>query len=324
MYDIIVVGAGPMGITVGIEAQKNGLSCLLLEKGTYVDSIYHFPTNMTFFSTSERLEIGDVPFISHGDKPTRAEALEYFRRVIQRWELSINNYEEVTAVHKKDNHFEVTSTKNSYQAKHVIVATGFYGLPNLMNVPGEGLPKVHHYYKEPHPYINKDVVVIGAANSACDVALELYYKQANVTMVVRGKSINDRVKYWIKPNIENRIKEGSIKAYFETEVTSIQQDTITIANKDGEHVLKNDLVLAMTGFTPDYDFLKRCGITCLDDDYCSPQYNPDSHETNIEGLFLAGVVCGGLQTNKYFIENSKDHAEKIMQRILEGRKVEVI
>lgn len=320
MYDIIVVGAGPMGITVGIEAKKAGMSCLLIEKGAYVDSIYHFPTNMTFFSTSERLEIGDVPFISHGDKPTRSEALEYFRRVIQRWDLEIQNYEPVKDVYKKGDVFNVLTDKAIYEAKHVIVATGFYGLPNLMNVPGENLEKVHHYYQDPHPYINKNVVVVGAANSACDVALELYYKQANVTMVVRGETINDRVKYWIKPNIENRIKEGSIQAYFESEVVSIDPDSITIKTKGGEVTLENDFVLAMTGFTPDYDFLKKCGIHCLTDNYNTPRYDEATHETNVEGLFLAGVVCGGLKTNKYFIENSKDHAEKIIKRILESKK----
>lgn len=316
MYDIIVVGAGPMGITVGIEAQKHNLSCLILEKGALVNSIYHFPVNMTFFSTSERLEIGGVPFISHGDKPTRTEALEYFRRVIARWNLNINNYEEVLDVQKEGERFTVETTKQRYTAKNVIVATGFYGLPRLMDVKGEELPNVKHYYNEPHPYIGKEVVVVGAANSACDVALELFHKKAKVTMVIRGSAINERVKYWIKPNIENRIKEGSIQAYFNTEVHSIQADSITLQTPEGEQTIPNDFVLAMTGYTPDYTFIQKMGISCLDDVYASPTYDEATHETNVPGLFLAGVVCGGLKTNKYFIENSKDHAEKIVAKIL--------
>jgi thioredoxin reductase (NADPH) len=320
MYDIIVVGAGPMGIAVGIEAQKHKLRCLLVEKGALVNSIYHFPVNMTFFSTSERLEIGEVPFISHGDKPTRTEALEYFRRVIDRWKLNISNYEEVLDIQKQNGAFQVHTTRGSHMAKNVIVATGFYGLPNLMRVPGEELSKVKHYYSEPHPYIGKRVVVVGAANSACDVALELFYKQAEVTMVIRGSELSERVKYWIKPNIENRIKEGSIKAYFNTQIERIQEDSIRLQTPDGEQEIANDFVLAMTGFSPDYTFLNKVGVRCLKDQYASPEYNPETHETHVPGLYLAGVVCGGLKTNKYFIENSKDHAEKIVAKILKDRE----
>ncbi len=310
-----------MGITVGIEAQKHNLSCIIIEKGALVNSIYDFPVNMTFFSTSERLEIGGVPFISHGDKPTRTEALEYFRRVIQRWDLQINNYEEVHAVERRENGFEVSSSKARYRARYVIVATGFYGLPNLMGVPGEALSKVKHYYDEPHPYIGKEVAVIGAANSACDVALELFHKQAKVTMIIRGEGINERVKYWIKPNIENRIKEGSIKAYFNTQVKRIREESITVVHAAGEENLENDFVLAMTGFTPDYAFLEKAGIRIANDAFRSPHYNPETHETNVPGLFLAGVVCGGLKTNKYFIENSKDHASKILGYIKRSKGV---
>jgi thioredoxin reductase (NADPH) len=315
MHDIIVVGAGPMGISVAIEAKRAGLSCLILEKGALVNSLYHFPVNMTFFSTSEKLEIGEVPFISHGDKPTRTEALEYFRRVIKRWDLVIRNYETVSTIEKQGDLFTVQTSRTTYKARHVIVATGFYDLPNLLNIPGEDLPKVKHYYNEPHPYIGKEVVVIGAANSACDVALELFYKGAKVTMLVRGAFINERVKYWIKPNIENRIKEGSIKAFFNSRPLEIKEHSVLIQTQEGEQELPNDFVLAMTGYTPDYSFLKKVGIQWVEDDYHTPGYNEQTHETNIPGLYLAGVVCGGLKTNRFFIENSKDHAEKIIKHI---------
>ncbi len=316
MYDIVVIGAGPMGIAVGVEAKKNNLSCLILEKGALVNSIYHFPQNMTFFSTSQKLEIGDVPFVSNHDKPTRSEALEYFRRVIERWDLCINNYEEVQNVRQQDDAFAVKTTKDTYAAKYVVVATGFYGLPNLMRITGEDLPKVKHYYKEPHPYINKKVLVVGAANSACDVALELYAKNADVTMLIRGSEINERVKYWIKPNIENRIKEGSIKAYFESELLEITESKVRIKTPTGEKELENDFVLAMTGYTPNYAFLNKIGIICEDDKFDSPFYSDETHQSNVKGLFLAGVVCGGKKTNKYYIENSKDHAEKILEEIM--------
>lgn len=316
MYDIVVIGAGPMGIAVGVEAKRKNLSCLILEKGSLVNSIYHFPQNMTFFSSSEKLEIGNVPFVSNNDKPTRSEALEYFRRVIEHWELKINNYEEVQNVDKREDVFEVQTTKAGYKAKNVVVATGFYGLPNLMRIPGEDLPKVQHYYKESHPFINKNVLVVGAANSACDAALELYHKKANVTMLIRGSEISERVKYWTKPNIENRIKEGSITAYFKSEVLEITENNVRINTPKGENILGNDFVLAMTGYSPDYEFLNKIGIICEDDKFDSPTYDSETHETSVHGLFLAGVVCGGKKTNKYYIENSKNHAEMILEEVM--------
>lgn len=315
-YHMIVIGAGPIGMTVAIEAKKAGLSCLMIEKGMLVNALFHFPTNMTFFSTSKLLEIGDVPFISHADKPTRREALEYFRRVYETWGLDARFYEKVTDISKDDSgHFLAKTSKGEYLSKNVVIATGFYGLPHLMNVPGEGLQKVKHYYDEPHPYVGQEVAVIGAANSACDVALELFYKGAHVTMIIRGGSINERVKYWIKPNIENRIKEGSINAYFNSTVKEIREDALIINTPEGEISIANDFVLAMTGYEPDFTFLSSIGIEWEEDDMRKPLYDEETHESNIPGIYLAGVICGGMETNKFFIENAKDHAEKIVQAV---------
>src|SRR4030095_406396 len=261
MLDIIIIGAGPIGMVCAIEAKRAGLNALMIDKGMLVNTLYHFPTNMTYFSTSELLEIGDVPFVSHGDKPTRRESLEYFRRVYETWKLKARFYELVETVKKKDDHFVVQTVKDSYYSKTVIVSTGFYGIPVLMNVPGENLSKVRHYYDEPHPYVEQRIVVIGAANSACDVALELYHRGADVTMVIKSESINERVKYWIKPNIENRIKEGSIKAYFKSTVEKITEDSVKIRTPEGPCSIPNDFVLAMTGYQPDFNFLKKIGIT---------------------------------------------------------------
>jgi len=255
-YDLIIVGAGPIGLNCGIAAKKAGLSYLIIEKGVLVNSLFHFPTNMTFFSTSNLLEIGEVPFISHSDKPTRREALEYFRRVQQSHDLRIHFFEEVINVNHAESSFSIKTTKRNYTCKNVVVATGFYGKPRMMNIKGEDLPKVKHYYDEPHPYIGQKVLVIGAANSACDVALETYYKGAEVTMAVRKPEISPRVKYWIRPNIINRIKEGSIKAYFNTRIVEITPTTVILDTPEGELTLENDFVLAMTGFLPDFDFLK--------------------------------------------------------------------
>ena len=315
-YDLIIISAGALGMTVGIRCVQAGLKYLMLDKGMLVNTIFHFPTNMTFFSTSKLLEIGDVPFISHGEKPTRAEALEYFRRVQEKWNLKIQYYERVTDVTGTDGDFTVHTTKGSYQTKKVIVATGFYDHPVLMHVPGEHLPKVRHYYDEPHPYIHQKVAVIGAANSACDVALELFHKQAEVIMIVRGTELSHRVKYWIRPNIENRIKEGSIKAYFNSELVEIRETEIVIKTPEGMLTLENDFVLAMTGYTPDFEFLGKIGIQWEPDSDQLLRYNPETHESTIPGIYVAGVVCGGMHTNKFFIENAKDHAEKIVDHIL--------
>lgn len=319
MHDLIIIGAGPIGMTCAIEARRVGLDALIIDKGMLVNTLFHFPTNMTFFSTSLLLEIGDVPFVSHDEKPTRRESLEYYRRVYESWKLNAHFYEEVLDVQKANDHFSVITNKSTYPSKAVIVATGFYDLPVLMHVPGEELPKVFHYYDEPHPFVDQKVAVVGAANSACDVALELWHKGADVTMLIREGSISDRVKYWIKPNIENRIKEGSIKAYFESKVTAITPDTIEIDTPEGPVSIPNDFVMAMTGYQPNFDWLQKIGIELTHQPDTELNYNPDSHETNVTGLYVAGVVCGGMCTNKFFIENARDHAEKIIRAFLAKR-----
>lgn len=312
LYDIVIIGAGPIGLACGIEAQKAGLRYLILEKGCLVNSLYNYPLGMTFFSTSDRLEIGNVPFISHGSKPNRFEALEYYRRVCMHWQLHVNLYEEVLFTSRVDNIHYITTSKSKYKAKALILALGFYDLPYLLNVPGEGLAKVKHYYDEPHPYFKQKVAVIGAANSAVDVALETWRKGAEVTMIIRESSLRDSVKYWVKPDIENRISEGSIKAYFNSQVISIDHFTIDIKTPDGELTLQNDFVLAMTGYQPPFDFMKSLGIKFQNDAFHTPVFNEDTMETNVVNIFLAGVVCGGLKTNKWFIENSRVHAEMII------------
>ena len=317
MYDLLIVGAGPIGMTCAIEAQKAGLNYILIEKGVLVNSLYHFPTNMTFFSTSKKLEIGDVPFISHNEKPTRREALEYFRRVHDSWNINVNYYEKVLNINQLDNNiFDIQTSKGTYQSKAVAVATGFYDIARKLNVEGEDLPKVRHYYDDWHPYIGQKVVVIGAANSACDTALELYHKGAEVTMVIRKESLNTRVKYWIKPNIENRIKEGSIPTHFNSNLTKIEKDKVHIQTPDGPIEIENDFVLAMTGYEPDFKFFKTIGIDFQDDEYDTPIHDVDTLETNIPNLYIAGVINAGKYTSKYFIENTRHHASLIISSIL--------
>lgn len=311
-YDVIIVGGGPIGLACGIEAKKAGLSYVIIEKGCLVNSLYHYPLNMTFFSTSDRLEIGGVPFISHGAKPNRFEALEYYRRVAMNWQLSLNLYEKVTKVTPSDEKHFIVTERGEYRCRALILALGFYDLPYLLNVPGEHLPKVKHYYDEPHPYFGQKVVVVGAANSAVDVALETFRKGADVTMVIRDEGIRDSVKYWVKPDIENRIQEGSIKAYFNSTIESIQEKSVMIKTPHGLITLENDFVLAMTGYQPPFDFMKSMGIAFENDAYHTPVYNEETMETNVKNIFLAGVVCGGLKTNKWFIENSRIHAEVII------------
>ena len=310
-YDLIIIGAGPIGMACGIEAQKAGLRYLIIDKGCLVNSIYHYPLNMTFFSTSDRLEIGGVPFISHGPKPNRAEALEYYRRVCTSWQLEVKLYEEVLSVEKQDAFF-VQTTRGKYQSKALVLALGFYDLPFLLHVPGEDLPKVRHYYDEPHPYFAQQIIVVGAANSAVDVALETWRKGAAVTMVIREGGIRDSVKYWVRPDIENRIKEGSIKAWFHSEIVKIEEKQVEIKTPEGNKILENDFVLAMTGYQPPFGFMRSLGIQFHDDEYHTPVYDTQTMETTVPGLFLAGVVCGGLKTNKWFIENSRVHAEMII------------
>ena len=312
---MVIIGAGPIGMACGIEAERSGLSYLIIDKGCLVNSIYNYPKGMTFFSTSEKLEIGEVPFISHQVKPNRFEALEYYRRVASTWQLNINLYEKVNEVNKHDGDFEIISAKETYWAKNIIVATGFYDYPYLLNIEGEDLPKVKHYYDEPHPYFGQKIVVIGAANSAVDVALETYRKGAEVTMVIRENEIRESVKYWVKPDIENRIAAGEIKAYFNSELTRITPETVELSTPQAELSLENNFVLAMTGYKPDFTFIESLGIKFNDDQFQTPVYDEKTNESNSKNVFLAGVVCGGLKTNKWFIENSRDHAKLIIAAI---------
>jgi len=270
---------------------------------------------MTFFSTSDRLEIGNIPFVSHGDKPTRREALEYYRRVADSWNLNIKTYEAVTDITSNQGIFTIHSSKSKYNTKNVIISTGFYDYPNNLNIPGEDLPKVMHYFSEAHPYAYLNIAVIGGGNSAVDVALETFRRKSKVTMIVRETTLKESVKYWVKPDIENRIKEGSIKALFNSEVKEIRETEIDIQTPFGMMTIKNDFVFAMTGYQPDYQFLSKIGIDVSGDESRVPMFNPDTYETNIKGLYLAGVVCGGMETNKWFIENSRDHAAKILSHI---------
>ncbi len=315
-YDIIIIGAGPTGISCAIEAKKNGLSTLILEKGMLTNSIYNFPTNMTFFSTSLKLEIGDVPFISHYEKPTRMEALEYYRRVIDRWDLEIKFREEAIGIEDRNDGFDVITSKGTYTSDYVILATGFYDNHRKLDVLGEDLAKVKHYYDDVHPYIKQKVIVVGAANSACDVALETWSKGADVTMVIRSKELYQKVKYWILPNIENRIKEGSIKAYFNSTVKEITETEVLINTPEGTVHIENDYVLAMTGYTPNYDLFTKLGIEWDNTELKIPIHNEETLESNRKGLYMAGVINGGLHTSRYFIENTREHGEKIIQDIL--------
>jgi thioredoxin reductase (NADPH) len=313
MYDLIIIGAGPIGLACGIEAEKANLNYLILDKGCLVNSIYNYPLNMTFFSTSEKLEIGEVPFISHGNKPNRFEALEYYRRVASSWELKLKLYENVNSIDNLDSKFQLNTSRNTYESKNIVLATGFYDYPYLMNVKGEELSKVKHYYDEPHPYFGQKIIVVGAANSAVDVALETYRKGAEVTMVVRESGIRESVKYWVKPDIENRIKEGSIKAYFLSAIEEVRDYEVDIKTPEGKITIENDFVLAMTGYKPNFKFMESLGIKFQDDVFHTPQYNEKTQESNVSGVYLAGVVCGGLKTNKWFIENSRVHAEMIIK-----------
>lgn len=320
VFDIIIVGGGPIGLACGIEAQKAGLSYLIIEKGAFVNSLYHYPVNMTFFSTSERLEIGNVPFVSNNPKPTRNEALEYYRRAALAYHLKMHLFEEVLEVTGSDNRFTVITAKAGYTTKKVILATGFYDIPFLLNVKGEGLTKVTHYYKDPSLYAFQKVLVAGANNSAVDAALETWRKGADVTMVIREGEIGRRVKYWVKPDIENRIKEGSVKAYFNSTVKEIGEHEVWINTPGGVVTIPNDFVIAATGYQPNLPFLKKLGITLAENETLTPTYNTATHETNVEGIYLAGVICGGMDTHSLFIENSREHAVKIMQHILSNAK----
>jgi thioredoxin reductase (NADPH) len=315
IFDVLIIGAGPIGIACALEAQKAGLDYIVIEKGPIVNSLYHYPTNMQFFSTSEKLEIDHIPFISKEAKPSKQEALEYYRRIATSNDLNISLFEKVEKVRKAGELFEVHTTRESpLYTQRVIVATGFYDIPNKLQLPGENLPKVTHYYDDPHLYAFQKVAVVGASNSAVDAALEIYRKGGDVTMIVRGESIGDRVKYWVKPDIENRIKEGSINAYFNAQITEIQEKTITITHDGETKQLDNDFVVALTGYKPNFAFLTMMGID-LQGNKKIPVYDPETMETNVENVYLAGVICGGMETHKWFIENSRVHATMIIDHI---------
>jgi thioredoxin reductase (NADPH) len=322
IYDLIIIGGGPIGLACGIQSKKAKLKYLILEKGALVNSLYNYPVNMKFFSTSERLEIGDVPFVSNNPKPTRAEALEYYRRIVSSFDLKIHLFEKVTGIKKSGKIFKITSTKSEYKTSNIVISTGFYDIPYLLNVKGEDLPKVKHYYDDPHYYAFQNVLIVGAANSAIDAALETWRKGANVTMVIRGDKISDRVKYWVKPDIDNRIKEGSIKAYFNSEIKEIREKEVDIKTPDGIVTIPNDWVLAMTGYQPNLQFLKDAGIKISNDKVCKPDYSETNYETNVKGIYLAGVICGGMNTHRLFIENSREHAKKIVGDIVKRSKKE--
>ncbi len=316
--DVVIIGGGPSGINCAIAAHLAGLKYCILEKGMLVHALYHFPADMTFFSTSKLLEIGQVPFISHGEKPTRREALEYYRRLVQHYHLKVRLYEEVLSMKPiNKNGYEIQTSKAKYSTAHVIIATGFYDTPRRLQIPGEQLPKVSHYYNDPHPFFQKEVLVIGARNSACDAALECYYKGARVTMAIRGSEIHPNVKYWIRPNIINRIKADSIKGYFNTHLVSIHEEKVVLENEEkGTFEIDNDFVLAMTGYEPNYALLDKLGIACSEDAIRIPDYKKETLESNLPGVFLAGVVCAGTQTSKLFIENTRDHAQIIIDTIV--------
>ena len=363
-YTILVIGGGPIGLACGLAAKKAGLSYIIVEKGTLVNSLYNYPANMTFFSTSDRLEIGGVPFVSNNVKPTRSESLEYYRRVAESKGLNVHLFEEVLDVHKVDTNitkdipvmardhtavvkndlviekseitveernpdafgkggYIVKTSKTTYHADNIILATGFYDIPNKLNIPGEDLPKVTHYYKEPHFYYKQKVVVIGANNSSSDAALETFRKGSDVTMVIRGKEVGHRVKYWARPDIVNRITDGSIKAYFESHLTAIRPDEVDIQTPDGLITIPNDYVIAATGYQPNFAFLKKIGIHLSDDDKLYPDYDKETQLSNMPNIYLAGVVCGGMDTHVWFIENSRVHAEQIIEHIKEHNLAQV-
>ncbi len=315
ILDLLIIGGGPTGINVGVEAKKAGLKYLIVEKGVLANSLFHFPANMTFFSTSKNLEIVDIPFISHTDKPTRRESLEYYRRIVESYNLNMHFYEAVESMMKSQDIFSIATSKSHYQAHNVVVATGFYDQPRMLNIPGEELPKVKHYYDEAHPYVDQNVLVIGAANSACDVALETWQKGANVTMAIRGSELYHRVKYWILPNIKNRIEEGSIPAYFNTQVIKITESTVELNTPDGLIELENDFVLAMTGYKPDYALMERLEVPLSNEIELQPVYDESTLETTRRGLYVAGVLNAGMHTSTLFIENTRHHASLIVNHI---------
>jgi thioredoxin reductase (NADPH) len=318
-FDAVVVGAGPTGLACGIELKTRGIKTVLIDKGCVVNSIYHYPTHMTFFTTPELLEIGNIPMTSLNEKPNRTEALKYYRRVSQHYALDVRQFERVVSVTGDNDAYQIDTTDkldchHRYHARKVVLATGYYDIPNLLNVPGENLDKVFHYYKEAHPYYNQDVAVIGAKNSAAIAALELYWTGARVTLIHRGSGISHAVKYWIKPNIENRIKNGEIQAFFHSRVTEIKPDSLSISTPKGEISLKNDFVFALIGYSPDLEFLNSMGIA-IEPQTLKPRTNPQTLESERPGIYLAGVIVAGMHTNEIFIENGRFHGKQIAEAI---------
>jgi thioredoxin reductase (NADPH) len=316
IYDVLVIGAGPTGMACAIEAQRAGFSAVLVEKGCLVNSLFHYPANMVFFTTPELLEIGDIPFPSANQKPTRPEALEYYRAVADHYKLNIRQYEKVERVTGSDGDFKVAVRtrhgSREYRPRKIVVATGYYDLPNLMGTPGEDLPKVFHYYREPHPYYDCDVLVIGGKNSAAIAALELWRRGARVTLVHRGPGMHQNVKYWIKPDIENRIKNGEIKAYFNSTVQAIEPQSVVLETAEGQLRLPNDFVFALTGYHPDFDLLRSLGVRLAATD-CKPECDPQTLESNVRGIYLAGVIVAGSRTSEIFIENGRFHGKQIAE-----------
>ncbi|WBU88220.1 YpdA family putative bacillithiol disulfide reductase [Cellulophaga omnivescoria] len=319
LLDVVIIGGGPIGIACGLEAKKNGLSYLILEKGCIVNSLYNYPAKMQFFSSSEKLEIDNIPFISNEAKPKKEEALEYYRRIVSSNNLDINLFEKVTNVTKDTTYYIVKTSKATYTANSVIIATGFYDIPNKLNILGEDLPKVSHYYNNPHFFSKQKLAVVGASNSSIDAALECWRKGADVTLIIRGSEVGKRVKYWVRPDIINRIEEGSIKVIYNANITEIKEREIVIKTANETIVLENDYVLALTGYRPNFNFLTKIGITLSNDAKKIPTHNTDTMETNLNNVFLAGVICGGMETHKWFIENSRIHAKKIISTILKKK-----
>ena len=318
MWDVVIIGAGPVGLACGVEARRRGLQALVVEKGALVNSFLGYPTNLEFFSTPELMEIGGHPFATVRYKPIREEAIDYYRRVAQTEKLDVRLYERVERVDGTDGDFTVVTQHGAYACRKVVVAVGFFDIPNRLGVPGEDLPKVTHYYKEPYAYARQEVAVIGGKNSAAKAALDCYRNGARVTLIHRGPAVSEKVKYWIKPDLENRIKEGSIRAFFNTSVRAIEPDALVLDTPEGERRIANDWVLALTGYRPDYGFLETLGLAIGDDDARTPVYDDETFETSRAGMYLAGTICGGLRTGRWFIENGRFHARQIMTHIATG------
>ena len=314
VLDVVVIGGGPCGLSAAISTQEMGLETLVIEKGNVVNAIFNYPTHQTFFSTSEKLSIGDVPFIVEERKPKRNQALVYYREVVKRKNIQVNKYEQVERVEKSTDHFHVTTSKGSYKANSVIVATGYYDHPNYMGIPGEDLPKVFHYFKEGHPYFSQNVLVIGGKNSAIDAALELNKAGANVTVVYRQGQYSSSIKPWVLPEFEGCVRNNEIQMHFNTEVLSIEENKVTLKGSEGEFDIENDFVFAMTGYHPDHSFLEKMGVA-IDNESGRPSHNPETMETNVEGIFIAGVIAAGNNANEIFIENGRFHGEQIAKEI---------